>query len=179
MNETLGIATAKHTGLLSPRLFSTNDYFGGEDVSQSYFELLHDLMKCPQRSALVAHLQAMQGRWWQANLSGEGSIGQFPPLSPEKRSQLTVQLIPHPQCIVLALAFRLRNNFALMRVRRALNFWHDRGGNGQRCHHAAIPFGRGRPTEFQCAPFSELKLLLGDNYATEHATALTPQYLTP
>ena len=79
-----------------------------KNITQVALEALHDLLKSPQRDALLTLFQPMQSGRWQAKFSGEISKGHFAALGAEKFAQLLFQRIRHAG-ILVSVSFRLWN----------------------------------------------------------------------
>jgi hypothetical protein len=83
-----------------------------ENVRQTAFQTLHDLLKAAQRDALLALLQAMKRRGGQPELFGKLGKSHIAAFLAEKRSKLSFQSVAHPAMLANNL-FRLRNKLRL------------------------------------------------------------------
>jgi len=79
-----------------------------EDVGHRTPQTLHDLLEPLKRHALLAILQAVEGRGRDAELPGKLGVGPLSPLLTQERAQLLVQAAAHPK-ILPKVSFRMRN----------------------------------------------------------------------
>ena len=79
-----------------------------ENVRQTAFQTLHDLLKAAQCNALLALLQAMERRGGEPELFGELGKSHITAFLAKKRSELLFQSVAHPAMLANNL-FRLRN----------------------------------------------------------------------
>jgi hypothetical protein len=79
-----------------------------ENVRQTTFQTLHDLLKATERNTLLALLQTMKCRGGESEFLGKLSKSHFTAFLAEKRSKLLFQSVTHP-AMLANIPFRLRN----------------------------------------------------------------------
>ena len=79
-----------------------------ENIRQTAFQTLHDLLEAAQRNALLALLQPVQRRGGQTELFGKLGKRHVAALLAQKRRELFFQSVTHPAMLANNL-FRLRN----------------------------------------------------------------------
>jgi len=79
-----------------------------ENIRQTAFQTLHDLLKAAQRDALLALLQTMKCRGGQSEFFGKLCKSHAATFLAKKRSELFFQSVTHPAMLAKNL-FRLRN----------------------------------------------------------------------
>ena len=79
-----------------------------ENIRQTAFQTLHDLLKAAQRNALLALLQTMKRGSGQPELFGKLGKSHLAAFLAQKRRELFFQSVTHPAMLANNL-FRLRN----------------------------------------------------------------------
>jgi len=79
-----------------------------ENIRQTTFQTLHDLLKTAQSNALLALLQTMKRRGGKSELFGKLGKSHIATFLAKKRSELFFQSVTHPVMLANNL-FRLRN----------------------------------------------------------------------
>jgi hypothetical protein len=79
-----------------------------ENVRQTAFQTLHDLLKAAQRNALLALLQTMKRRGGKTELFRKLGKSHITAFLAKKRSELFFQSVTHPAMLANN-PFRLRN----------------------------------------------------------------------
>jgi hypothetical protein len=87
-----------------------------ENVRQTAFQTLHDLLKATERNALLALLQTMKCRGGKSEFFGKLSKSHITAFLAKKRSKLFFQSVTH-SAMLANISFRLRNKLIDNRAR--------------------------------------------------------------